>query len=303
MPRSSNEPAASASPAITCPQAARRVGCVSYLNARPLIDGLDRTGGEDEDTDRGEGADEGAAALTVRYAVPAQLLGDLEAGAVDIALCPVIDYHRARMPLTIVPAGGIGCAGATLTVRLFSRVPIERVRRVHVDIESHTSVALLRVLLAERFHRHPELLAYDAHEREAEGAPETMLLIGDKVVTDAPADSDYPHQLDLGEAWQAMTGLPFVFAVWMAARDTDLGDLPGLLDRQRRRNADRIDRIVQEHAPRHHWPRDLARHYLGAVLRFAIGAPELEAIERFSALAARHGMIETARPLVVHPLT
>ena len=269
--------------------ATRRLGCVSYLNAKPLIEGLT------------DGADP-----SVRFDVPARLLADLEAGDVDLALCPVIDYHRAARPLTMVPAGGIGCAGSTLTVRLFSRVPIEQVRAVHADTDSHTSVALLRIVLAEQYGLQPELIAYHAREQVADhrltASPETMLLIGDKVVTDSPKAIEYPHQLDLGEAWHALTGLPFVFAIWMAPADAPLGDLPAILDAQRRANADQLQTIVDRYAARHGWPRDLALHYLGSVLRYEIDAPALQAIERFGALAAQHGLIAAQRPLNIHKL-
>ena len=271
----------------------RRIGCVSYLNAKPLIEGLVE-----------EAA--GPAELQVRYDVPARLLADLEAGEVNLALCPVIDYFRAARPLTIVPAGGIGCAGPTLTVRLFSRVPIERITTIHADTDSHTSVALLRVLLAELHDHRPELIDYHAREHVAghrlTDPPEAMLLIGDKVVTDSPLAVTYPHQLDLGEAWHRLTGLPFVFAVWMAPRGIDLGDLPQRLVAQRQRNSTRIEAIVDRYAERHGWPRDLALEYLKNVLRFPVGEHELDAIRHFSDLAARHGLIDQPRPLMVHPL-
>ena len=269
-----------------------RIGCVSYLNAKPLIEGLD-------DGD----AAEGTTPTAVRYDVPARLLSDLEAGDVDIALCPVIDYHRAARPLSIVPVGGIGCDGPTLTVRLFSRVPIERITTVYADSDSHTSVALLRIVLANLYGIQPKLVTFHAREHVAEHriaeAPEAMLLIGDKVVTDSPLAVTYPYQLDLGEAWQRMAGLPFVFAVWMARRDATLGDVPQRLATQRAANAQRIEAIVDKYAQRHGWPRELAQEYHAKVLRYEIGQRELQAIERFGELAARHGLIQSARPLRV----
>lgn len=276
--------------AASAAQPKRRIGCVSYLNSRPLIDGID--------------ADDQPG---VRFDVPARLLSDLETGEVDIALCPVIDYHRSQVPLKIIPVGGIGCEGATLTVRLFSRSPIEQTSCVYVDSDSHTSVVLLRVVLAERFGVQPKLVTYHAREQVADhrltDLPHTMLLIGDKVVTDSPRAIEYPYQLDLGEAWNQMTGLPFVFAVWMARRETDLGDLPQRLAAQRLYNRRHIAAIARDAAPRHGWPRELAQQYLGEILRYDIGRRELEAMTLFAELAATHGLIGEKRPLQVHPLT
>jgi len=273
-----------APPRKTAQRAVRRIGCVSYLNSKPLIDGLD---------DHPD--------VTVRYDVPARLFDDLAGGAMDVALCPVVDLHRREAELCVVPAGGIGCFGSTLTVRLYARVPIEQVRDVYADTDSHTSVALLRVLMHKMTGRLPGVIDYHAREHVAGGRivehPPAMLLIGDKVVTDSPPAVMYPHQLDLGEAWRAQTGLPFVFAVWMARAGEDLGELPDLLTATRRRNAPRIAAIARHYAPIHGWPVDLAERYLGEVLRYEIGATQLEAIERFSAEADALGLLPRRREL------
>lgn len=258
------------------------IGCVSFLNARPLIDRL---------ASRPD--------VNVRFAVPSALLSELERDAVGVALCPVIDYQMSRQPLVIVPVGGIGCFGPTLTVRLYSRVPIERITTVHADMDSHSSVALMRIVLRDAHGRSPRVIDYRAaganiNERDD---IEAALLIGDKVVTAAPHDETFSHQLDLGESWKRLTGLPFVFAVWMAKHDTALGDLPELLDAERRANAGRIDEITAAHAERVGWEPGLARHYLGGLLRYGIGERELEAMRRFWQRAHELGLTPHHRPL------
>src|ERR1700728_822162 len=182
-----------------------RVGCVSYLNAKPLIYGLEN--------DRG---------VDLQLAVPAKLLAGLQSNQFDIALLPVIDYQRLPDG-RIVPSGGIGCDGPTLTVRIFSRTPIEQISQLACDAESHTSVALARIVLGERYGIHPEFINLPGPNSGAEA----MLLIGDKVVSDEP--SGMAHQLDLGAAWKELTGMPFVFAVWIARGGVELGDLPDRL--------------------------------------------------------------------------
>lgn len=270
---------------LTAP-AVRRVGCVSFLNAKPLIEGLD---GRDDPF--------------VKFDVPSRLLSELESGAVDIALCPVIDLQKSKLPLEIVPVGGIGCDGPTLTVRIYSQKPLEQITEIYADTDSHTSVCLMRVLLAELHGLKPRVIDYDAQEHVAENRvvtdPQTMLLIGDKVVTSAPAAGKYPYQLDLGEAWHLLTGLPFVFAVWMARPTTTLGDLPALLDSTRKTNENRIEQIVEKYAARLGWPRELAVQYLGHWLKYAIGPRELAAIRLFFAKAKEHGVIESLREVKV----
>jgi len=252
-----------------------RIGSVSYLNAKPLIYGLE---------------DEPRVELHLR--IPAKLLEGLRAGEFDVALLPVIDYQRME-GLRIIPAGGIGSDGTTLTVRIFSRRPIERIETLACDTDSHTSVALARVVLGELYGVRPPFVPLD----EAPGA-EAKLLIGDKVIADQPEGFD--HQLDLGEAWKRMAGLPFVFAAWMARPGVELGQLPAILRRAREEGLKHVDRIIQTHAGPHRWPAEAARRYLTECLQFAIGPREVEAIGRFYAHAAEYGLIDSPpRGLVV----
>lgn len=225
---------------------------------------------------------------------------------VDIALVSIIDAAASDVPLCLVPSGMIGCDGQTLTVRLFSRVPFESVTRLHADTDSHTSVALARVILAQRFGVRPTTVAFDARERvpvsdvhDSDGWPETLLLIGDKVVTDSPPAIRYPYQLDLGEAWKDWTGLPFAYAVW-ACRDADRADpriaaAATVLDRQRRRNAARLDWIVARRASELRWPDDLARAYFGECLRFEVTPSVRTAAQRFIDEAAGEGIVPPTR--------
>jgi len=267
-----------------------RIGVVSFLNTLPLIDGL-------------------AALADVRLvsAVPSELIGLLLSGQVDVALCSIIDYQMSPEPLKILPAGLLGCDGSTMTVRLFSQVPLEGVRRIHCDTDSHTSVMLLRVLLHERHRIRPELVDFDArHHRTVEGDdvqwPEAMLLIGDKVVTDSTPAIRYPYQLDLGAEWKELTGLPFVFATWLARREIDCSAVGAVLDHQRRHNKERLEQFLRSGTTRHGWPIDLARSYLRDMIRFDWTDDMVRGVERFFALAHGMGLIRENRPLVLDTL-
>ncbi|MFI4883505.1 MAG: menaquinone biosynthetic enzyme MqnA/MqnD family protein [Phycisphaerales bacterium JB064] len=282
-----------------------RVACVRYLNTAPLVEGLDKLEG-----------------LTLLPAVPADIGPMVERGEAELGLASVIDAANASVPMAIVPAGMIGCDGPTLTVRLFSSVPMDKVTQVCADADSHTSVALARVLLAELYGVRPQVVPFNAMERvplgasgvqqDDEGWPQTLLLIGDKVVTHSPPAVRYPHQLDLGEAWKQLTGLPFVYASWMCKAELleseagrrRIGLAAAMLDRQRRHNATRLDWLVQQWAPKARWPVDLAQRYIGELLRYEIGERERGAVERFFELCATHDIIEATAPRfadVSHP--
>ena len=246
-----------------------RVGSVSFLNAKPLIYGLERY----DDVELG-------------LDVPSALLDDLRSGRFDVALLPVIDYQRME-GLSIVPAGGIGCDGPTLTVRIFSKVPIEQITRLACDRHSHTSVALARVVMGEAYGVRPELVEWEAGTGTA---CEARLLIGDKVVCEEPAGFEY--QLDLGEAWKKLTGMPFVFAVWMARGGIDLRDLPERLKKAKREGLAHVREIVEEYGVTRGWPAGTAVKYLTEYLKFDVGERELAEIARFHELARKNGAIE-----------
>lgn len=260
-----------------------RLAAVSYLNARPLVAGLEREPGVSLVTD-----------------VPARLLELLLDGRADVALCPVVDYQTAPRELVVVPGGAIGADGETLTVRLFARRPLDEVETVHVDADSHTSVVLMRVLLAERTGRLPRIESLDAGWRPDGGsAPEALLLIGDKVVARAPHRERFPEVLDLGKAWRQLTGLPFVFACWMAPSGRDLDDLPTRLAARRTANLERLPDLVREALP-DGWTEPLARRYLGRLLRYDLGPTQLEAMDEFWRRASELGLLETVRPLQLY---
>ena len=258
-----------------------RIGAVRYMNTTPLIEGLQKL-----------------ADVDLRLAPPAELIGMLERDEVDLALASIVDVHRAATPVAIVPVGMIGCDGETRTVRLVSRVPIERISTVHADIESHTSVVLARMIVAfARKGAPPEVVEWDASGPAP--WPESAVVIGDKV--NDPRVGGYPHAVDLGEAWKARTGLPFVYAAWMCRADRldDPRVRAGamVLDRQRRHNAMRTDWIVARQAERHGWTAGDAAEYLGRLLRYDVSPAHRAAVERFFAEASSLGLMRAVRPV------
>ncbi len=253
-----------------------RIGCVSYLNAKPLIHDLENDPGVD-----------------LQLAVPALLLEGLRSRRFDIALLPVIDYQRLR-DARIVPSGGIGCDGPTLTVRIFSRTPIKKITTLACDIESHSSVALARIVLAEHYGISPKVVDLSAETSDAQA----MLLIGDKVVS--RQRTEMPYELDLGAAWKELTDMPFVFAVWITRAGTDLGDLPERLSRARTRGLADLPNIIARHAVTRGWAADLAMQYLSDYLKFEIGPAQLESIRYFHDLAAKYSLIPPPRPLELY---
>jgi chorismate dehydratase len=171
-----------------------RVGAVGYLNARPLVYGLDRL-----------------PRFALRYDIPSRCATLLHERGIDVGLIPSIEYLRGD-DYRIVPDLAIASRGPVASVALYAKRPIAKVRSIAMDTSSRTSVALTRVLCARLFRidptvemRGPDL---DAMLERADAA----LLIGDNaLMLDGRADVE---KIDLGDAWTKMTGLPFVYAFW-----------------------------------------------------------------------------------------
>lgn len=272
-----------------------RVACVGYLNTAPLVEGLERVEG-----------------LHVERAVPSRIVGMVQGGGADVGLASIVDAVRSGGALSVLRCGMIGCDGPTLTVRVFSADPWEAVRVLHADTDSHTSVVLARLMLEQVHGRRVEVKAFDARERqtldgsgneaEASGSleeawPRTVLLIGDKVVTDPPPANRYPYQMDLGEAWKDWTGLPFVYAAWMC-RTEDVASrkvrtAAALLDRQRRHNMTRLGWIAAQRGPAARWPVETAARYLGSLLRYDLDARAALGAERFVKEAGERGLLDS----------
>jgi len=279
---------------VQSPPRVIRIGAVSYLNTLPLIDGL-----------------ENLADIALQFDVPSRLLDRLLTDDVDVALCSAFDYQSSPQELSIIGAGLLGCDGSTMTVRLFSQAPIKRIERIYCDTDSHTSVNLLRLLLHECHGIKPELINFDArkHVANTEGSPidwpESMLLIGDKVVTDATPAIRYPYQLDLGAEWSELTGLPFVFATWMMKKPKPgddeaihLAEVAGaILDHQRRHNLERIDSMLNRKCGECGWPIDLAGSYVTEMIEYEWTDRAEAGLKRFFERCYDLGLIDENRPI------
>jgi predicted solute-binding protein len=257
-----------------------RVGAVSYLNARPLVHGL-----------------EGGAArerIDLSRATPAVLADRLAAGTLDVALLPVIEL--ARIPdLELAPGLGISTLGRSRSVLLVSKVPIGSIDSLALDPESRTSNALCLVLLAELWSRSPRLVEGATDLAASLTRADAAVRIGDKALFE-PLPGGL-HVLDLGQAWTRETGRPFVFAAWCGRRGMIDADLLRLLHEARRAGVRAVERIAADYAWNGEHHPDLARDYLTHCIRFDLGASEIQAIEQFLAAACRVGVIDAVPPI------
>ena len=166
--------------------------------------------------------------------------GDLQAGPLPVA-------EVFRLGDALRPLGGIGVAatGPATSVLLFSRRPVEDIAggRVGLTSESATSVKLIRILFRDWWRIEPGGYVDTVEPNDA------LVLIGDKALEARDRLSGYPYRYDLGEEWYKLTGLPFVFATWVARSDAPpglTGDFHAALESALERGLAGIDQIAAE---------------------------------------------------------
>jgi len=188
-----------------------RVGRIPYVNCAPVYGAIDR----------------GIVRLDAEMVVgvPTALNAQMATGALDLSVISAVEYARDADRYLLLPDLAISCDGPVQSVLLFSTCEAEALgdARVVVSRSSMTSVALLRLLFRDVWRVAPQFEAGDSETRDlsALSAP-AHLVIGDAALTLSSAmrrgETRFTHMYDLGAMWRAWTGLPFVFAVWVAAR-------------------------------------------------------------------------------------
>ena len=252
-----------------------RIGAVGYLNTRPLVHGLER----DE-------------ALAVRFDVPSTCAALLHSGEVDLAMIPSIEYLRGDY--RIVPGVAIASVGDAASVALFTQVPVTRIGRIALDTSSRTSVALLRVLCAERFGIAPTFVTHGPALADMLRVADAALLIGDPCLY-ADHVALGVQKVDLGAEWLAHTGLPFVFAFWTGREASIDPWLCRKLQLARDRGIEAIDEIARDYSAGDPRRERVSRDYLRHSMKYDLGEPHVEALRRFYASAAAIGLVPAAR--------
>lgn len=251
-----------------------RVGSVPYLVGRPLDLGLESEPGID---------------LTRR--VPARLVQGLREGELDVALVSSIELFRSP-DYGYVDGLAVAGDGPVRSVQLFHRRPLEEVRRVALDPASRTSQVLAQVVLAAR-------LAGRAIEFvEAPGAPaeadaDAFLEIGDGCLK-RRLSAAAPPALDLSAEWRALTGQPFVFAVWIVAPDAPVAAHLGAFERSRRAGHAALEQLISEGARQLELPPGEIRQYLEQECRYALPDGLAAPLELFRRHALELGLADPA---------
>jgi len=192
-----------------------KIGRIPYINCYPVYGAIDR-GIVNLDAELVDG-------------VPTALNRKMASGALDISVVSAVEYAREADRYLLLPDLAISCDGPVRSVMLFSTRPASELtsRDVIVSKSSMTSVALLELLFENVWHSRPRFVPGDAEVKDVVIAgshdADARLVIGDAALVLGSNHRDrYPFVYDLGQTWKDWTGQPFVFAVWVAQRATDV---------------------------------------------------------------------------------
>lgn len=254
------------------------IGAVSYLNTKPLIDGLE------ESSERYE----------LQLDLPSRLADRLAQGDFDVALIPVIEAIQDPR-YVIVSDVCIACRGPVWSVKVMSRVAPEKIKTLALDEGSRTSQTLARVLLAERYGASPKTQALAMSDDWKATSCDAALIIGDRAMN--ADDESFPFSLDLGTEWYEWTGLPFVFAVWAATPKADHAFLHETLNSSYELGQTRLTHLAAENAWRYSLTEQECFRYLDHFIHYDLGRDEKLGMQKYFDLAAKHSLIPDSTSL------
>jgi chorismate dehydratase len=248
-----------------------RIGCVKYLNARPLIRGC--PGG-------------------IEFDHPSVLCERLAKGELDVAL--VSSFEFLRNPIyRIVDDVSISSDGPVYSVVVAHHDDISEIEEIELDPASRTAVNLLRCLHAEvGFNPRlvPRNTGVSPAGAESISTRRAQLLIGDQAIRFRENHAVEFRFWDLGEQWKKLIGLPFVYALWLIRPEVaDAKTIASRLRALRNENLANLDELILAETE---FDNQFCIRYYREHLRFSFGEEEREGLRTFANLGAKHGLLE-----------
>lgn len=235
-----------------------KVAAVSYLNTKPLLYGIERSPVMQD--------------IELLLDYPSNLARSLKDGTIDMALLPV-----AAMPevpgARIVSNYGIGATENVASVAIFSQVPMEEIETVYLDYQSRSSVRLAQLLLEKHWKKEVAFKPATEHYIDYINGKSAGVIIGDRALRQL---DNFPYIYDLAEGWIAYTGLPFVFAAWIANKDLPQEFLVAFNEANALGLA-HIDEVVVENEFPYY---DLKKYYTENI-SYLLDEPKQQGLQRF----------------------
>lgn len=258
-----------------------RIGAVSYLNTKPLVEGLDRTD-----------VPGCSSPIRLSFDLPSRLADQLASGQLDVALIPAVEFFRGE-DYTIISDACIASLGPVWSVRVLFCVPPAEVKTLALDEGSRTSAALTQILLYENYGIKPETvpLPIDADWHQANA--DAILIIGDRAMK--PIDGDWVANWDIGQKWKQWSGYPCVFAMWVARSGFESHELADVLSNARDHGLDIAEQIAAREAETYGLSYEMCLRYFREFLHFHLGPEQRSGLEKFYEAAVRRGLAPAGR--------
>jgi predicted solute-binding protein len=225
----------------------------------------------------------------VRFDTPSECARLLHAHETDVGLIPSIEFLRGPQQYAFVPGPAITSRGPVASVAIYTRRDPRDIRTIAMDTSSRTSVALAAIVLRRRYGVTAESVPMRPDVNAMLASADAALIIGDTALfldhTSAGA-----HKIDLGEAWDAMTGLPFVYAVWAGWPQAVTPEDAARLQQARDLGVEHSDDIARAYCKGDPAREAVAMRYLRDNIQYYFGWEEIEGLTAFYGYAAELGL-------------
>ena len=238
-----------------------RVGAVSYTNALPLVAYLHLT----------------CPQARIERMVPALLGERMHEGRLDVALLSSIELLR-HPDYGFVPGLGICSDGPVRSVCLFTQRPVQEIRTVALDRNSLTSIILLKILFDRLWHRSPAWTWYTPPVKNGLAVADAAMSIGDSSLDPACADFEF---IDLGVSWKELTGLPFVYALWVTRPNLDAASFAEPFAEAKNLGLQRVDELAESTARQYHSNPGMFRDYFTRCIQYELGEREQQGLDLY----------------------
>jgi chorismate dehydratase len=284
-----------------------RISIVEYLNTAPLVWGFT------------EGPLAGKYDLS--FTVPSECAEALRRGDADVAIIPAIEYQRIE-DLVALPDMAVAASGVVRSILVVSKTPIERAKRIALDISSRSSAALVRLLAAGYWRIQPEFVDASPDAAAMLSIADAALVIGDPALRIA-VKMDYlagkkpregaccqgdPDEMpvpgfqtlfvyDVAFQWREMTGKPCVLAIWAGRRDKMTPEVVADFQASKQFGLARIEEIAEAASIKLDLPASSLESYLRENIDFSLGEENLAGLKLYYEKCASAGLIPRARPI------
>ncbi|MCS7229084.1 MAG: menaquinone biosynthesis protein [Candidatus Kryptonium sp.] len=252
-----------------------KLGVVNFLNTKPLVYAIEKNKLQHN--------------FELIYDIPSQIAVKLLNKEIDAGLVPSIHYAKYSVKYRIVPEICIASRGAVNSIRLYFRKDLKDIKTVAADISSMTSVVLARIILSEKYDITPKFVAMRPNLVEMLSQADAALLIGDNALFE---ETEYESYIDLGDEWDDLTGLPFVYALWVGRRESLKDEDLTTLINAKKYGLQNIDTISDEASKEYGVSFEFCKSYLTQNLHYDLGEAEIQGMKEFFTYAFYYGVID-----------